>query len=99
MITTRHDLHARLTTEALQEGKHVFVEKPLALHTRELNELIKAYSVDRKGNKPTVTVGFNRRFSAFAQKAKALIGSADTPVNIIATMNAGSFHLRYGFMI
>ncbi len=89
MITTRHDLHARLAREALQHGKHVFVEKPLALHTRELNELINAYSIESKGNKPTLTVGFNRRFSPFAQKAKALIGSADTPVNIIATMNAG----------
>ncbi|MEO6722069.1 MAG: bi-domain-containing oxidoreductase [Ferruginibacter sp.] len=82
MITTRHNLHAKITIESLKAGKHVFVEKPLALNDQELNEIIAAY----KGSN-TLTVGFNRRFSPHIQKIKQLTGSS--PMNVIATMNAG----------
>ncbi len=83
-ITVRHDLHARLIVEALQAGKHVFVEKPLALSFDEINEIENAHRATGK----TVTVGFNRRFSPFSVKAKELIGNTG-PINVIATMNAG----------
>ncbi len=83
MITTRHNLHARMVLECLQNNKHVFVEKPLALNEEELSEIINAYD----GN-TTLTVGFNRRFSPHIQKMKKLLGTA--PMNIIATMNAGN---------
>jgi predicted dehydrogenase len=86
LITTRHDQHARLTLEALRSGKHVFVEKPLALYAEELDE-IEAFF----GTQPpalSLTVGFNRRFSPHVQKIKALLGSA--PMNVVATMNAGA---------
>lgn len=86
MITTRHHQHASMTMEALKAGKHVFVEKPLALNTHELEQLIEAYN---SGTGKTVTVGFNRRFSPFVQKAKTLLGATEAPINIIATMNAG----------
>jgi len=82
MITTRHNEHARMVTESLRAGKHVFVEKPLALNRQELDEILAAYS----GIK-TLTVGFNRRFSPHMQKAKQLAGAV--PMNVIATMNAG----------
>src|SRR5690606_14053914 len=36
VIATRHDSHADLVCRALQSGKHVFVEKPLALSHDEL---------------------------------------------------------------
>jgi predicted dehydrogenase/threonine dehydrogenase-like Zn-dependent dehydrogenase len=83
MITTRHNQHARLTMEALNAGKHVFVEKPLAIFEEEFEELIKTPTLSNK----SITVGFNRRFSPHAQKMKALLGNA--PMNVIATMNAG----------
>ena len=84
IITTRHNLHARMTVEALEAGKNVFVEKPLALSEAELKEVITAY----EGSNKNVTVGFNRRFSPHIQKIKTLI-SAQANKNIIATMNAG----------
>lgn len=85
LITTRHHTHAKLTVEALNAGKHVFVEKPLALNTTELEEVHTAYLA---GNK-TLTVGFNRRFSPFSQHLKAQLGPNPGPINVIATMNAG----------
>ncbi|HEX9616802.1 MAG TPA: bi-domain-containing oxidoreductase, partial [Anaerolineales bacterium] len=41
-VLTRHDLHARQTLAALAAGKHVFCEKPLALHPEELDEIARA---------------------------------------------------------
>jgi predicted dehydrogenase len=64
----------------------VFVEKPLALNSEQLEKVIEAY---RKSGK-TVSVGFNRRFSPHAVKAKLLLG--DSQMNVIATMNAGTIH-------
>ncbi|PQJ33050.1 dehydrogenase [Nonlabens arenilitoris] len=86
MITTRHHLHAPMVKAALMAGKNVFVEKPLALNNEELKEIINAYN----NSKATLTVGFNRRFSPHALKMKKAIGYGDTPINVIATMNAGA---------
>ncbi len=83
LITTRHNLHAPMTLEALRAGKHVFVEKPLCLTMEELEE-IKDTALERQ---KMVVVGFNRRFAPLAQKMKTLVGEG--PINIVATMNAG----------
>jgi predicted dehydrogenase/threonine dehydrogenase-like Zn-dependent dehydrogenase len=83
LITTRHNSHAMLVIESLNAGKHVFVEKPLALNPVELNSVVEAQQVSGK----TIMVGFNRRFSPHAVKMKSLLGTM--PMNIIATMNAG----------
>jgi len=85
LITTQHNLHAGMTIQALNAGKDVFVEKPLALKREELTEIIEA--VNR--NKKTVVVGFNRRFSPHIQKMKKLLGNTPGPMNVVATMNAG----------
>lgn len=83
MITTRHNTHASMVLKALAAGKHVFVEKPLALNEDELEQIIAAYD-----GSVSLTVGFNRRFSPHVQKVKQLVG--DTQMNVIATMNAGA---------
>jgi predicted dehydrogenase/threonine dehydrogenase-like Zn-dependent dehydrogenase len=90
MITTRHNLHARMVIEAMEAGKHVFVEKPLAINRAELNQVMAAYT-----GKQTLTVGFNRRFSPHMQKVKQLAGNAQ--MNVIATMNAG--HIPPGIWV
>jgi predicted dehydrogenase/threonine dehydrogenase-like Zn-dependent dehydrogenase len=83
MITTRHNLHAVMVKEALEAGKHVFVEKPLCLAVEELEDITKLAEEKNK----MVVVGFNRRFSPLAVKMKSLLGEG--PKNIVATMNAG----------
>jgi predicted dehydrogenase/threonine dehydrogenase-like Zn-dependent dehydrogenase len=85
MITTRHNSHASLAIEALNCGKNVFVEKPLALNQEELDQVVEAYQKSGK----TITVGFNRRFAPLAIKMKKALSTVATPMNIIATMNAG----------
>ena len=85
IITTRHNLHAPMVIEALKAGKSVFVEKPLCLNPAELNDIIAAYQSAPVGT--TLNIGFNRRFSPFAEKLHALVGSGAK--NIVATMNAG----------
>lgn len=82
MITTRHNAHATMVIDSLNSGKHVFVEKPLALNIEELRAIQNSYNGTR-----TLTVGFNRRFSPHAQKMKQLVGNSI--INVIATMNAG----------
>lgn len=85
IITTRHNLHASMTMDALNAGKHVFVEKPLALNQQELKNIISVLNTSRR----SIMVGFNRRFSPHALKMKELLGDDPGPMNIIATMNAG----------
>jgi predicted dehydrogenase/threonine dehydrogenase-like Zn-dependent dehydrogenase len=85
MVTTRHNAHARMVVDALEAGKHVFVEKPLALNQEELDSVVEAYMKSGK----TISVGFNRRFAPLATYMKKALGSGNTPMNIIATVNAG----------
>ncbi|MGZ9224578.1 MAG: bi-domain-containing oxidoreductase, partial [Anaerolineales bacterium] len=64
-ILTRHDSHADLAVKALKAGKHVFVEKPLAINRTQLSAVSKQL---RANNQSLLTVGFNRRFSPLAQR-------------------------------
>ncbi len=85
LITTQHNLHAKMAIEAINAGKSVFVEKPLAINQKELDQIIQAYNI----NNVNITVGFNRRFAPLTKKMKKALGSSTIPINIIATMNAG----------
>jgi predicted dehydrogenase/threonine dehydrogenase-like Zn-dependent dehydrogenase len=91
-IVTRHDTHARFVARALQAGKHVFVEKPLAIDQDGLDTVRAAYDAAQTRSPqggPQVMVGFNRRFSPQVQKMKALLAPVKEPKSFIMTMNAG----------
>ena len=89
LVTTRHDSHAQLVVDSLNAGKHVFVEKPLALNYEELVKIIDSYSKQKKTSHSSLTVGFNRRFSPHTQAIKKALGNTPGPINISTTMNAG----------
>ena len=90
-IVTRHNTHARFVTQALQAGKHVFVEKPLAITLDELTEVATAYrEMHEQGHKLHLMVGFNRRFSPQIQQMKTLLDSVNEPKSFMLTMNAGA---------
>jgi predicted dehydrogenase/threonine dehydrogenase-like Zn-dependent dehydrogenase len=90
-IVTRHDSHATLVVQALKAGKHVFVEKPLAIHLEELAAIESAYHTARMLNKKThLMLGFNRRFAPQIQKVKHMLSHVHEPKSFIITVNAGA---------
>jgi len=101
-ITVGHHLHARFVCEALKAGKHVFVEKPLAMNKKELDEVISAYQSlapdpanQAKGDHSpfpiphSLSVGFNRRFSPHTKKMRDLLKGRSGPLCLNMTINAG----------
>lgn len=83
-ILTRNDLHAPLTIKALEAGKHVFVEKPLAITPAELREVIEVYH-RTPGH---LSVGFNRRYSQHVQRLRSFLGDAAGPLQATYRVNA-----------
>lgn len=86
VILTRHQQHARQVITALQNGKAVYCEKPLAITLEELEQVEETLS-----NHPGafLTVGFNRRYAPFAIKLKEFIHTANAPMVIHYRVNAG----------
>lgn len=85
-IVTRHNSHARLTAQALRAGKHVFVEKPLAITLDELADVQAAHADSGK----KLMVGFNRRFAPQVQTMKRLLGAVKSPKSFVMIMSAGA---------
>lgn len=93
VVATRHDSHASLACRALQAGKHVFVEKPLALHATDLATVLATYrQVEQQsdGRPPILTVGFNRRFAPQIQQMRSLLSEVHEPKSMVMTVNAGA---------
>lgn len=91
VIATRHDSHAQLAANALKAGKHVFVEKPLALSRDSLNDVKAAfYKAHESGRGPQLMVGFNRRFAPHVVRMRRYLDTVQGPKSIILTMNAGA---------
>ncbi len=85
LIATRHNLHASIARAAAEHGKAVFCEKPMALNSEELKNLV---TVINKTKVPYM-IGFNRRFSPIAEKARAILDQMKTPRVITYRVNAG----------
>ncbi len=80
--------HAGLVCRALQAGKHVFVEKPLAVRAGELEEIERVYS--SLPRPPLLMAGFNRRFAPQVVKMRQLLESVRGPKAMVYTVNAGA---------
>jgi len=84
-ISTRHDEHTAPALGALAAGKHVWVEKPLALTLPDIDAIIAAARTCNR----ILTVGFNRRFSPLAARARRLMAERQGPWRFEAIINAG----------
>lgn len=85
IIATRHGGHADLVCRALQAGKHVFVEKPLAINEEQLRAVMEA----ARQSDRILMVGFNRRYSPFTRAAKEWLDRETGPLSIVIRVNAG----------
>jgi predicted dehydrogenase len=105
MILTRHDTHADLVVRALQAGKHVFVEKPLAVDAIELEKVCAQLTMNpepqTEPNRPLssvnglLMVGFNRRFAPLAMQLAAHFAQRTEALYMHYRVNAGYIPLNH----
>lgn len=98
IIAVRHNLHTTMTLQALEAGKHVFVEKPLCLKQSELDAIKAFYNPSLKTQKaspPILMTGFNRRFSSHMRRIKEIVINRGNPMIINYRMNAGYIPLDH----
>ena len=91
-ILTRHDLHAGQVGRALQAGKHVFCEKPLALNLAELAQIQAALD---EHPECLLMVGFNRRFAPLAVRLRDFLNDRQEPLVAHYRVNAGFLPLTH----
>lgn len=90
-ITTRHNLHAENVLKAINNNKHVFVEKPLAMNEMELNNIKDSYA---KSERKHLMIGFNRRFSPAVAELKKVF-TKEQKKSILIRVNSGIMPLDH----
>ena len=91
MILSRNQHHAPQALAALRAGKHVFVEKPMAITEHECRALCRA--VEETGKQ--ITVGFNRRFAPFYVEQKKVLAHRAGPAVINCRMSSPGMSSTY----
>jgi predicted dehydrogenase len=91
-ILTRHNHHARQVLAGLAAGKHIFCEKPLAIHPEEIEEISQILTSPQT---PLLTVGFNRRFAPLAIQLKKFLENRGEALAVNYTINAGYLPLTH----
>jgi predicted dehydrogenase/threonine dehydrogenase-like Zn-dependent dehydrogenase len=91
-ILTRHDTHADLVIKGLQAGKHVFVEKPLAVNRDQLAQITEQLTTGSAG---LLMVGFNRRFAPLALELSSFLSGRNEPLYAHYRVNAGYIPLNH----
>lgn len=86
VISTRHNLHTEQAIMAMQAGKHVFVEKPLAMSYEELLAVIQV----QQATGQRLMVGFNRRFAPLVQQMRNFLANHSRPLVGVYRVNAGA---------
>lgn len=93
VIATKHNEHSEQVIAALQAGKHVFVEKPLATTWQQLDAV--QACIDTLEQSPLLMVGFNRRFSPAMWEIKKSLDSRKTPLMMQYRLNGGYIPLEH----
>lgn len=90
VVTTRHNSHAAMAMSALEAGKHLFIEKPLAINRDQLQQVSVAWEAAQNLERPPlVMVGFNRRYAPLVDKLMGLLAPRSGPRAMVMTVNAG----------
>jgi predicted dehydrogenase/threonine dehydrogenase-like Zn-dependent dehydrogenase len=85
VVTTRHESHASWARRALEAGKHVFVEKPLALDVEDIDRI----EATLGRTSAVLCVGFNRRYAPMAVRARDAFSARTSPLVVDILVNAG----------
>lgn len=88
-IATRHSTHAEYTVQALEAGKHVFVEKPMVVSEKQLQSVIEAYEHANERRPTGIMVGLNRRFAPMATSLRESLPQED-PLQMMYRVNSGA---------
>lgn len=91
VISTQHNTHYNYVYKSIESGKHIFVEKPLALNKEEIDNLEKLLekNLTYVNGEKKLLIGFNRRFAPQVVKLKSIIDKDKTKAHFIYTINAG----------
>jgi len=92
LVLTRHQHHTRQVLTALQAGKNVYCEKPLALNTADLDAV---FDQLKKTESPLLSVGFNRRFAPLSLRLKDFLKAGSEPFMATYRVNAGYLPLTH----
>ena len=84
LIASKHKHHAAEAIHALNHGKHVFIEKPMAITADECREVARA--VRHSGKQ--LSVGFNRRYAPFYVELKRQLAQRTAPAAVNIRMNS-----------
>jgi predicted dehydrogenase/threonine dehydrogenase-like Zn-dependent dehydrogenase len=84
LIASRNQEHAAQALAALGAGKHVFVEKPMALTREACRELCQAVETSGK----QLAVGFNRRYAPYYRELHAALSRRTGPAVVQCRMNS-----------
>lgn len=87
-IATRHSTHAELAIRGLKVGKHVFVEKPLAVDASGLDDVREAFEAANAERPTGLMVGLNRRFAPLVEELRGAVTS-DGIRQMMYRINAG----------
>lgn len=85
-ITTRHNTHGVAVRDALRAGKHVYVEKPMAMSVEELADIHRAYM---ECGQAQLMVGFNRRFAPATRQVNEYFSGIKSPLVVNIRINSG----------
>lgn len=72
-VVLGHQLHHRLTVDACNAGKHVLVEKPMAISLEQCDEMVAAAAA----NQVKLMVGLTQHFYGTSLKAKEILDSGE----------------------
>ncbi len=95
IIATRHHLHGSMALEALKAGKHVLVEKPLALSPSEVDAIDAFFNTSNDAASPILLTGYNRRFSPYAARMAMALEGRSGPFMLNYRMNAGHIPMEH----
>ncbi len=90
LICAPTPLHASMAKEAAKQGKHIFVEKPIATSSTEAEQVLQSADA----NKVKVMVGFQMRFLPNHMKVKEMIKEGHIGKLLIVEMHSETLQIK-----